>query len=433
MKQYIFFLIISIIILFSSCNSNRYSQSLLDYNPDLNNISFRQNHWTNNEGFSFAIIPDPQKYTDLDSQTFSPFPYVIDQWKIYYRQTEFIAQNSVQNGGDFSFALHVGDHVEHQNWKPFEWDLAVKCFENLNGQIPVLTVPGNHDCDIWVGPSHQNESFQSYNKYFGPDTAFFKDKDWYKGSSQEGRNSWAIFNAAGKDILVIGLELNPDDYSIQWAQDILDNNKNLPAIILTHAYLSSAQGIDDDNDNVDEYEDEDEEKKEKPKKKLTFKKITFKKNKKKEEYIPGINNKFNKSDYRKKFDGWLPKKMWKNFVSNNDQIFLVVSGHVCTEEKPCGFRIDKNDNGYTTYSIYSNFQDFRNYLKEHGIKHKRKPHGCGDGWFSIVDIDLQNKKIDFSCFNSETSDVLEGPPYQMSFPIDWDWNERLGLDLIDAK
>ncbi|MCR4734999.1 MAG: metallophosphoesterase [Treponema sp.] len=384
-----------------SCKSNREDNKQLLLNSIFFNKTMKSTKWSKNRGFSIAVIPDSQSYTNMEAQTFNLIPYPINQWEIYNRQTKFIAQNSIKNGGDFAFALHVGDHIEHRNWRPREWKLSEKAFLNLNNEIPVLTVPGNHDYDRWVGiKNYQTVGSKSYNKYFGPDSISFKDKEWYKGSSNEGRNSWAIFNAAEMDFIVIGLELNPDATSIKWAQDILDNNKNLPAIILTHAYLSKNQE-EDDNEHETVYSNG-------------------------EYYKKGVNFKFTKADYRRKFDGWMPEKIWEDFISQNNQIFLVVCGHVGTETKACGYRIDQNKYGYTTYSLLSNFQDFNNYLDYIGIKYKNKKP-CGDGWLSIIDINLTEKRIDFSCFNTETGKYMHGEPFEVSFPINWDWKERLNL------
>ena len=391
MKKNYFCFLLLLCFFICSCSSIDKSNkdSISDY-ESFEDIQFREKRWINNEGFSIAIIPDTQAYTEVGSQTFSPKPYVIDQWKIYYRMTEFIAGNSVKNGGDFSFALHVGDHVEHSGNYQSEWELASKCFSNLNGQIPVLTVPGNHDYDEERGLDNQISGSKNFNKNFGPDSVFFKDKPWYKGSFADGKNSYAIFDACGRKFLVIGLEVNPDDNAIRWAQSVLDENKKLPAIILTHAYLHYNREMSGDTKNK--------------------------------------NFKFTNAKYRKKESSWTPAKLWKDFISENNQIFLVVCGHEGTKKKGCAYRVDKNKDGYTTYSVLSDFQFFSNYLKVHNIQNKKKTRFCGDGWFSILDIDLQNKQIDFSCFNSDTGRFLKGEPFEMSFPIDWDWNERLSFD-----
>ena len=389
-KTILFFISFFLLFFISSCTSVQPGNEFPVPSPDsFNTPDFRDKHWQNNEGFSIAVIPDSQAYVNYAAQTTSPKPYVIDQWKIYYRQTEFIARNSVQNGGDFSFALHVGDHVEHSAKYSSEWELAAKCFENLNGQIPVLTVPGNHDYDKFSRFTHQSSGSQNFNKYFGPDSVFFKDKSWYKGSFADGKNSYAIFDACGRQFLVIGLEVNPDDNAIRWAQSVLDENKTLPAIILTHAYLHY--------------------KREKSGKNATG------------------NFKYTNARYRRKESDWTPQKLWNNFVSKNNQIFLVICGHEGTPEQGSAYRIDTNKNGYTTYTILSDFQFFYEYLKDHNIQGPKKPLFCGDGWFSIVDIDLLNNKIELSCFNCETGKTLKGDPFEMTFPINWDWNERLGL------
>ena len=58
------------------------------------------------------------------------------------------------------------------------------------------------------------------------------------------------------------------------------------------------------------------------------------------------------------------------------------------------------------------------------LEYNKKPRDCGDGWMSVIDIDLTNKKIDFSCFNSDTGLFINQEPYMMTFPIDWNWEER---------
>ena len=383
------------LFLIISCKSNQIDIFSLKPSENNKNLDFRPNKWTNSEGFSIAIIPDTQSYVDVKSQTFYKKPYPINQWEIYYRQTKFIADHSIQNGGDFAFALHVGDHVEKCSKQEFEWIADNKALNNLNNNIPFLTVPGNHDYDKWI-LNKQVEGSKKYNKYLGPDSSFFKDKYWYKGSSKEGRNSYAIFNAANQKILVIGLELNPDEDSIKWAQDILNQYNTLPTIILIHQYLSSVQ-------------------------KNKFSKKTNEIN---PNHIHNINYNFSKTNYRTLHKGWLPEQIWKDFISQNNQIFLVISGHVGTPNKGCGYRIDKNKAGFTTYSFFSNFQFYNKYLSNLNLEYNKKPRDCGDGWMSVIDIDLTNKKIDFSCFNSDTGLFINQEPYMMTFPIDWNWEER---------
>ncbi len=390
-----FTFIIIFLLLIISCKTTHKEGFLFEPLEHKELPAFRPNKWNTNEGFSIAIIPDTQSYVDVKSQTYYKNPYPINQWEIYYRQTQFIAEHSIQNGGDFSFALHVGDHVEKCSKQEFEWSADNNAMNNLNNNIPFLTVPGNHDYDKWI-LNKQVEGSKKYKEYLGPDSNLFKDKYWYKGSTKEGRNSYAIFEAANQKILVIGLELNPDEDSIKWAQYILNEYNSFPTIILIHQYLSSQQESINSNN----------------------------KHKQNTNYIPNINYKFSKTNYRQLHSGWLPEQVWNNFISENKQIFLVISGHVGTSNNGCGYRIDKNKAGLTTYSFFSNFQFYNKYLNNLNVNYKKRSRDCGDGWMSIIDIDLTNKKIDFSCFNTETGQFNNSEPYTMTFPIDWDWEER---------
>jgi len=379
-------------IIFSNCKNTPKTEVSTNKSiiPATKELNIHQKKWTNQDGFSIAIIPDTQRYVDFLNQ--KPL-YVVNQWEIFNRQTKYIAENSIINGGDFSFALHVGDVVDHRSHVLSEWTKAAKCMNNLNGQIPFLIVPGNHDYDTWDFKHHTIGS-GTYNLFFGPKSKYFKNKTWYKGSYATGRNSYAIFNGADRKFLVIGLELNPDQKTINWARSILNNHKELPCIILIHQYITVSQG-----------------------KTLTDSKWK--------------NFYFADTNYRESQKGLIPQELWNQFISQHDQIFLVVCGHSYSKNKGAGYRVDKNAHGYTTYSILSNFQSFNNYLNDSGIEYKKEAHGCGDGWMSILDINFTNKSIDFSCYNTETKMFLHGEPYEMSFPIDWDWEERFSKTTQD--
>lgn len=371
-----YFLVLLILIFsFTGCKTTKYSKKDIDY--------FRPNKWENKNGFSIAIIPDSQQYVDFLNQ--KPFKK-SNTWKIFYEQTKFLSENSIYNGGDFSFAIHVGDVIEHRSHVFAEWNHAVKCMNNLDGTLPFLIIPGNHDYDMWID-GHQDSGSFMYNYNFGPNSNYFRNKDWYKGSSKNGRNSYCIFDCADTKMLVIGLEVNPDEKTINWAQDILNQYSDLPCILVTHVYISVVQ----------------------EKAPAGSQPKTIQSNG--SSYLQGVNYLYVLDDYRKNHNGYTAIDLWNNFISKNNQIFMVICGHVSGRIRGSGYRIDKNDDGYTTYSIVSDFQSWEN---------------GGDGWFTILDFDLENKVIEHSCYSSRKHIYLQGEPFEMSFPIDWDWNERLG-------
>ncbi|MBR5645806.1 MAG: metallophosphoesterase [Treponema sp.] len=378
-----FYLIITAILL-TGCTSSK-------KNTDTNSILFNKTQISSSiqmdeyktfvngdkNRFSMVIIPDSQSYLDFRSQQSLFVHYPINQYELYYRQMEFIKNNSVKNGGEFSFAVHVGDHVDHRSWNMKEWKRAAEGLSIINNEIPFLTVIGNHDYDRWA-KGHSPVGTKLYNKYFGPQTEFYKDKEWFGGASENGVNMYAYFNACGKKFLVIGLQLNPFEQDIKWAQEVIDSNKGLPTIIVTHSYLSGKK--EDDNKSQNKFANA----------------------------YPDIKE--------HKFSG---KEIWESLISENNQIFLVICGHVSKE----GLRIDKNNSGYTTYAIMADYQDEDKYLEFAGIETKNV-HACGDGWLKILNFDLSKNTIAVKTYSTEFKRYKTDEGADLLLKIDWDWNKR---------
>ncbi|MBR4397013.1 MAG: metallophosphoesterase, partial [Methanobrevibacter sp.] len=325
--------------------------------------------------FSIVIIPDSQSYLDFRSQKAVFYP--INQYEIYYRQMEFIKNNSVKNGGDFSFAIHVGDHVDHRSWNMKEWRRAAEALDIINNEIPFLTVIGNHDYDRWAKGGSPTGT-KLYNKYFGPETEFYKDKDWFGGSTSNGANMYAYFTACNKKFLVIGLELDPTQKDIDWATEVINNNKGLPTIVVTHSYLRGSKEADNKTQN-----------------KLAT------------AYADLKEHKFS------------AKEVWDSFITVNDQIFLIICGHVSKE----GLRIDTNDSGNKTFAIMADYQDENQYLDYIGIK-KKNVHYCGDGWLKTLNFDFNENKIYVKTWSTEFNRYKTDDGAELTLDIDWDWDER---------
>jgi len=371
-------------ILLTGCTSSKNTTNTNNINFNTTQISTQlpQDEYKpfvngNKNKFSLVIIPDSQSYLDFRSQQSLFVHYPINQYELYYRQMEFIKNNSVKNGGDFSFAIHVGDHVDHRSWNMTEWKRAAEALKIINNEIPFLTVIGNHDYDRW-GKGHSPVGTKLYNKYFGPETDFYKNKEWFGGASENGVNSYAYFTACNKKFLVIGLQLNPTQEDINWAQNIINSNKGLPTIIVTHSYLSGKK--EDDNKSQNKFANAYPDRKE------------------------------------HKFSG---KEIWDSFISINNQIFLVICGHVSKE----GLRIDKNNFGSTTYAIMADYQDEDKYLDFIGIERK-KAHACGDGWLKMLNFDFNNNTIAVKTYSTEFKKYKTDEGADLLLKIDWDWNKR---------
>ncbi len=374
-------------ILFISCSSvkksNQYNSKIEILNNDINSKqigNIMNNNYKNfvngdENKFSIVIIPDSQSYLDFRSQKSSFYP--VNQYEIYFRQMEFIKNNSTQNGGDFSFAIHVGDHVDHRSWNMKEWKRAKEALYILNNEIPFLTVIGNHDYDRWA-KGNSPVGTNLYNKYFGPDTNFYKNKTWFGGASKNGVNLYCYFTACNIKFLVLGLQLNPTQEDINWANQVIQNNKGLPTLLVTHSYLS---GKKEDNDQTQ--------------------------NKLAGAYADIKQHKFS------------AQELWDSFISKNDQIFLIICGHVSKE----GFRIDTNNFGNTTFAIMADYQDEDKYLDYLGIQRKNK-HVCGDGWLKTLNFDFTNKTISVKTYSTEFNTYKKDEGCELTLNIDWNWDER---------
>lgn len=378
-KVVIFFLFISLTI--QSCKSITNSlPSEKNYNK-LSNISFALDdpiESTQDDCFTFAVIPDSQCYVDFRLRQNAFYNYYINQPDMYFRQMQFIADNSVLNGGDLSFALHVGDLVDHRGWQEKEWKDAQKGFLILNNTIPFLTCIGNHDYDVWLG-KEQSHGTSLYEQYFGAYSKLYRDKTWYLGDNNTACSA-AIFNTGNHKILVLSMELDASDKDLKWAQKIIDKYRGIPTIYLTHSYISPEK----DSNNQCRFMD---------------------------------------NDRRKNQPSNSASAIWEKFISENDQIFLVLCGHVC----PNGNRTDINKSGNTTYSIISNFQDRTDFMKFYGFE-GNTVGGCGDGWLRLIKINLDKKYIsiktystEFKCYSTDSSD-------DYILPITWNWKERFYND-----
>lgn len=340
--------------------------------------------------FAIAVIPDTQGYTYWRNQRNAGCP--IDFSDILMRQMDYIVNNSVKNNGDIIFAIHLGDSVESRN-KSEEWEIADIAMSKLDENIPFCIVPGNHDYDTWVFDENRKKNIinglEKFNKYFGCQSFHFENKKWYGGSYNGGANSYQIIDYRDVKILHIGLEIEPSDAVLDWAQSVINENKGLPTIVTTHQYLKYSY----------------------------------------DSYMPGFAS-YHGGELRYGYDRNSSIQVWKKFISINDQIFLVLCGHFFDEELGIGegVRCDTNVFGNKVYSMLSDYQgrkEIYSYNKELSIKNgKRKKRGCGDGWLRLLRFDLQQQQITVKTYSTEMNKYEKDPDSNFLVKFDFDWNTR---------
>ncbi len=335
------------------------------------------------ENFTIAVIPDTQNYLDYTHQKNEGFPF--DASQMFLDQMQFIANNVESAGGEIAFVTSLGDVWQHQTLaidpehakrgfkrvsNPFmdahfgptdkvrtvEMPMAHKGYQLLKGKVPFSVVPGNHDHDaMWtveapvsadkagaggtrsIGVLHAG-GVSNFTSVFGADSEFFRDRDWYVGSFNDGANSAQIFEAGGYRFLHLGLQFDAPDDALDWATDMIARHPGLPTIISTHDYLDT-KGRRRANPAIDNAAID-----------------------------PEDNN---------------PQMVWDKLISQHDQIFMVLCGH----QHGQAFRSDYNRFGHRVYQILSDYQSRNQTLKGAGGKAGRLP-GVGDGWMRLMTFDM---------------------------------------------
>ena len=168
------------------------------------------------EDFTVVVFPDTQYYSDRFPDTFS-------------LQARWIEDN--RNELNIVFVVHVGDLVDTSTSRR-QWENADNSMRELDGIVPYLVVPGNHD-----GPPDYQYSF--FNKYFGPGR--FGPFDHYGGNypPDSNQNNYAFFSAGEYEFLVLGMEYCAEGFPISWADSVLGAHKNHNVIVVTHDFLEN--------------------------------------------------------------------------------------------------------------------------------------------------------------------------------------------------
>jgi len=238
------------------------------------------------ESFSIMVLPDTQYYCS--------YP---DREVIFVKQTEWIRDNAVAK--KVKMVLHEGDLINSNNSSP-EWVRAKNAMSKL-GTIPYALSLGNHDYSGQKDTTFFNAAFPASN---------FIGKSWFGGVFENGKmdNAYYVFEAGGKNWLVLSLEYGPRQVVVDWAKGIVANNSDKLIILLTHGYMApdgSRLGTGDAHNPHDSFTDT--------------------------------------------HDG---DELWEELVKPSRNIVMVLSGHVVDAAR----RVDANNFGKNVYQILADYQ-----------------------------------------------------------------------------
>ena len=164
--------------------------------------------------YSIVVLPDTQYYA-------AAFP------EIFLKQTSWIVENHERQ--QIAFVLHTGDVVDQDY--PEQWDVASRSLHQLDGVVPYVIAAGNHDYMTLA------DRVGMASIYFPP--VGFADYPWFGDTFEIGHieNSFSVIPAGSMRWLVISLEFGPRDEALSWADAVLKAFHDVPAIIITHAYM----------------------------------------------------------------------------------------------------------------------------------------------------------------------------------------------------
>lgn len=191
--------------------------------------------------YSFAIVGDTQYITSWDTAYIDGVKNENTHLDILY---DWILANKYEK--NIKYVMGLGDITDKYDVKyngsttgashdtAAEWEWAYSQISRLNGKIPYSVVRGNHD----------NETY--FDRYFANDSAYtsqFADPDYDSNAAcffEEGSvlNAYTKFNVGAEKYLLLLLDYDPSDAALGWAYKVIERNQDYRVIITTHSYLN---------------------------------------------------------------------------------------------------------------------------------------------------------------------------------------------------
>jgi Calcineurin-like phosphoesterase len=267
--------------------------------------------------FGIVVLPDTQFYAQLHPE-------------IFHQQTQWIADTAAKY--QTKICIQVGDVTETSADE--EWIVARDAFKRLEGRVPLVTAPGNHD----YGGRLQVLAHRSPFSHWLPLATFSAMPTFggvYDQQPEKTDNQWHRFEAGGRKWLVLGLEFAPRLDVLRWSNDVVAAHPDHAAIIFTHAYLD-----------------------------------------------PKTNQRFKAGFYAKKSKPGEPEKMditsgedlWQELASKHANVAMVISGHACYTSH----RTSKAKTGQEVQEMVVDYQ---------------KDVNGGNGWLRLLQVLPDGKTI----------------------------------------
>ncbi len=146
--------------------------------------------------------------------------------EVYKAMTMWIAENADRK--NIKFVFHTGD-VVNQSDDAKQWQNADMAMGYLDKTVPYSILAGNHDL------TDSGDPYGQFLEYFGKSRFAGRDVMWY---FRDGEASAQIIDTGSRKYLALALGFQPKEEVIDWANGILKEYQELPAILTTHDYLN---------------------------------------------------------------------------------------------------------------------------------------------------------------------------------------------------
>lgn len=189
--------------------------------------------------FTFAAIPDTQieVHSASDTRFANRSQWLIDQRKDL----------------DLRFAVQVGDLVDWDTSDHLQYRVAQQGLDLLTAaKFPYFLNIGNHDGQaVCPGGAACDARFTRqlvrmtdvFNEFFRPEQFGVKVGEFEPGKID---NTYSTVGAGGVKWLVLNLEIWPRESVLDWAARLIETHPNHNVILTTHAFLNSANQIDNE-------------------------------------------------------------------------------------------------------------------------------------------------------------------------------------------
>ena len=183
--------------------------------------------------FSLGVLPDTQFYSQNTPNT---------RFAQYLAQTQWLVDTRGQY--NTQFVTHEGDVVQNIDAVADEWTRASQAMSTLeNADVPYSIVPGNHDISTTGVAARFDQTFPPSR---------FEGESWYGGymgdasdsipesTNRLNKDSYQLFEVGNLKFLMVSLEVGMPQYSIDWANALVDAYPDRRVIITTHAFIDAS-------------------------------------------------------------------------------------------------------------------------------------------------------------------------------------------------